>query len=60
MYYIKDEQGNGSPPTKYKIHVINCEIVAIDVVYNRVDGDNCACWAVVDEQWNRLDQFGKY
>lgn len=43
-------------PTEYKFHVINNEIAAIDVITNR--GEECPCYAVVDESWNRLDQFG--
>jgi hypothetical protein len=56
--YVQGDKGAGALPTEYKVHVINGEIVAIDIVYNRGNGDNCACWAVVDEEWNRLDRFG--
>lgn len=43
-------------PTEYKFHVINGSIAAIDIIDKR--GTDCACYAVVDTDWNRLDQFG--
>jgi hypothetical protein len=44
-------------PTEYKVHVINGEIASINVVYAR-GAEHCGCWAEVDDEWNRLDQWG--
>ena len=43
-------------PTEYKFHVVNGEIAAIDIIEGR--GTVCPCYAVVDTEWNRLDEFG--
>jgi hypothetical protein len=45
-----------SLPTEYKFHMFNGTIGAIDVVHNK--GTTCSCYAVVDEEWNRLDKNG--
>ena len=43
-------------PTEYKFHVVNGSVAAIDIIDAR--GTDCACYAVVDTEWNRLDKFG--
>jgi len=43
-------------PTEYKVHVFNDQIGSINIVQDR--GCDCACWAEVDAEWNRLDQHG--
>ena len=48
--------GDTRLPTEYKVHAFNGEIGSFNVVLNR--GTDCACWAEVDENWNRLDQNG--
>jgi hypothetical protein len=53
---IVEEFIGTSLPTEYKFHVINGTIAAIDVIDGR--GTDCPCYAVVDTNWNRLDQFG--
>jgi hypothetical protein len=53
--YIEAE-GTGTLPTEYKVHVFDGEIGSINIVHNR--GGSCACWAEVDKDWNRLDQWG--
>jgi hypothetical protein len=45
-----------SLPTEYKFHMFNGKIGAIDVIHNR--GTSCSCYAVVDDDFNRLDKFG--
>lgn len=45
-----------SLPTEYKFHVVNGTVAAIDIITNR--GGDCPCYAVVDANWERLDQFG--
>ena len=53
---IVEEFVGTSLPTEYKFHVVNGEVVAIDIITGR--GGDCPCYAVVDNNWNRLDQFG--
>jgi hypothetical protein len=53
---IVEEFVGVSLPTEYKFHVVNGEVVAIDIITGR--GADCPCYAVVDKDWNRLDQFG--
>jgi hypothetical protein len=53
---IVEEFIGSSLPTEYKFHVVNGKIEAIDIITNR--GGACPCYAVVDEKWNRIDQFG--
>jgi hypothetical protein len=48
--------GGDTLPTEYKFHMFNGVVGAISTVYNR--GSECGCWAEVDEEWNRLDQYG--
>jgi len=43
-------------PMEYKFHVTGGEVQAVDVIANR--GADCQCYAVVDTDWTRLDQFG--
>ncbi len=45
-------------PTEYKFHVVNGTVAAIDIIDGR--GTGCACYAVVDTEWTRLDKFGCY
>mmetsp|Transcript_18660 Transcript_18660/g.28348 ORF Transcript_18660/g.28348 Transcript_18660/m.28348 type:complete len:822 (+) Transcript_18660:94-2559(+) len=45
-----------SLPTEYKVHVFNDRIGSINIVHDR--GCDCACWAEIDAEWNRLDQHG--
>ena len=49
-------KGVGSLPTEYKFHAVNGEVLAIDIITGR--GGDCPCYAVVDKNWDRLDQFG--
>ena len=50
-------QGSGgSLPDEYKIHAFNGTVGAISMILNR--GTNCACYAEVDQDWNRLDLNG--
>jgi len=53
---IVEEFIGTSLPTEYKFHVINGEVAAIDIIDGR--GTDCPCYAVVDTNWTRLDQFG--
>jgi hypothetical protein len=53
---IVEEFIGTSLPTEYKFHVINGEVAAIDIIDGR--GSECPCYAVVDTNWTRLDQFG--
>ena len=53
---IVEEFIGNTLPTEYKFHVINGSIAAIDIIDKR--GTDCACYAVVDTNWNRLDKFG--
>lgn len=54
--YIPGNGGSGSVPTEYKAHVIDGKVESLNVVYNR--GGDCACWAEVDTNLNRLDKWG--
>lgn len=53
---IVEEFVGTSLPTEYKFHVINGEVAAIDIIDGR--GTECPCYAVVDTDWTRLDQYG--
>ena len=53
---IVEEFIGSSLPTEYKFHVVNGTVAAIDIIDGR--GTPCACYAVVDTDWNRLDEFG--
>lgn len=53
---IVEEFVGNTLPTEYKLHVVNGEIGAIDIIANR--GGDCPCYAVVDKDWNRLDSYG--
>ena len=53
---IVEELIGTSLPTEYKFHVVNGGVAAIDIIDGR--GTDCACYAVVDTNWNRLDKFG--
>ena len=55
---IVEEFIGTSLPTEYKFHVVNGSVAAIDIIDAR--GTDCACYAVVDTDWNRLDKFGCY
>jgi hypothetical protein len=48
--------GGNDLPTEYNFHVVNGTVAAIDIVHGR--GTACPCYAVVDTDWMRLDQFG--
>jgi len=56
--FIDGSEFGGIPslPTEYKFHMFNGTVGAIDVIHNR--GTACSCYAVVDEEWNRLDKHG--
>lgn len=56
--FIEGDKGANALPTEYKMHVIDGEVVSMNIVYNRGDNDVCACWAEVDTDWNRLDTYG--
>jgi hypothetical protein len=53
---IVEEFIGSSLPTEYKFHVVNGSVAAIDIIDGR--GTSCPCYAVVDTNWNRLDNFG--
>jgi hypothetical protein len=53
---IVEEFIGTSLPTEYKFHVVNGTVAAIDIITNR--GGDCPCYAVVEPNLNRLDQFG--
>jgi hypothetical protein len=53
---IVEEFIGSALPTEYKFHVINGSVAAIDIIDKR--GTDCACYAVVDTDWNRLDTYG--
>lgn len=46
----------GELPTEYKFHMFNGEVGSISVVSGR--GTSCGCWAEIDADGERLDQFG--
>lgn len=54
--FIDGSELDPSLPTEFKVHISNGTIGAIDVVHNR--GTDCSCYAVVDQDWNRLDKYG--
>jgi hypothetical protein len=43
-------------PTEFKFHVVNGSVASIDIIDGR-SGD-CPCYAVIDTEGNRLDQYG--
>mmetsp|Transcript_3881 Transcript_3881/g.6489 ORF Transcript_3881/g.6489 Transcript_3881/m.6489 type:complete len:2423 (+) Transcript_3881:72-7340(+) len=43
-------------PLEVKFHMFAGEVGSVNVVANR--GSECACWAEMDSDQNRLDQFG--
>jgi len=43
-------------PTEYKFHVIDGTVAAIDIIADR--GGGCPCYAVIDTEGHRLDEFG--
>ena len=47
---------DGSLPVEFKFHMFDGEIGSVTVVQNR--GTECACFAEIDENWNRLDTHG--
>lgn len=47
---------DGRLPTEFKFHMFGDEIGSINVV--RGAGTDCACWAEMDEDRNRLDTYG--
>ena len=54
---IVEEFVGSALPAEYKVHVADGEVAAIDIIHNR-GGSGCACYAVVDANWNRLDKYG--
>lgn len=54
--YIAADPSSQALSTEYKIHAFDGTIGSISVVENR--GTPCACYAEVDEAFNRLDQYG--
>ena len=53
---VEEFVGDEHAPAEYKLHVVDGQVAAIDVIQNR--GSDCACYGVVDTDWNRLDQSG--
>lgn len=53
---VEELIGDGTMEAEYKLHAFPGEVVAIDIIDRR--DPNCNCIAVVDPEWNRLDQFG--
>lgn len=43
-------------PVEYKFHMFNGEVGSIKIVYGR--GTGCSCWAEMDINGTRLDQYG--
>lgn len=43
-------------PVEYKFHVFDGEIGSINIFYGR--GTDCNCWAEMDENGKRLDEYG--
>jgi hypothetical protein len=43
-------------PDEYKVHAFNGEVGSISMILNR--RTDCACYAEVDENWERLDRYG--
>ena len=54
---IVEEFVGSSLPAEYKLHVVDGKVAAINIIHNRND-QGCACYAVVDTSWNRLDKYG--
>lgn len=55
--YIAGSASSASAlPNEYKVHAFNGTVGAINMVLNR--GSDCACYAEVDQDWNRLDLNG--
>jgi len=53
---VVEEFVGSSLPTEYKVHVVDGDVAAIDIIINR--GSDCGCYAAVDvEDWNRLDKY---
>mmetsp|Transcript_5507 Transcript_5507/g.9095 ORF Transcript_5507/g.9095 Transcript_5507/m.9095 type:complete len:852 (-) Transcript_5507:96-2651(-) len=55
-YIAGSPSGPSALPNEYKVHAFNGEVGAINMILNR--GSDCACYAEVDEDWNRLDLNG--
>jgi len=53
---VEELIGEGTMDAEYKLHAFPGEVVAIDIIDRRTV--DCNCIAVVDSDWNRLDQFG--
>ena len=53
---IVEELVGGVLPDEYKLHVVDGQVIAIDIIMDR--GTDCPCYAVVDEDFNRLDYNG--
>ena len=47
---------DGALPMEFKFHVFDGQIGSVTVVQNR--GTDCACFAEIDKEWNRLDLNG--
>ena len=47
---------SGNLPMEFKFHVFDGEIGSINIFYGR--GTDCGCWAEIDENSQRLDQYG--
>jgi hypothetical protein len=47
---------NDRLPVEYKFHVFDGKIGAINIFYGR--GTDCNCWAEIDENGARLDEYG--
>lgn len=43
-------------PVEYKFHVLGGKVGAVNILFGR--GTDCACWAEVDQDLKRLDQYG--
>jgi hypothetical protein len=54
--FIVEQFIGSSLPNEYKLHVIDGKVEAIDIIQGR--GMDCPCYAVVDEDWERLDYNG--
>jgi hypothetical protein len=46
----------GQPSVDYKFYMFGGKVGAINVIYNRGKDANCRVW--LDEDWNRVDDFG--
>ena len=54
--FIPGTNGPKSLPTEYKFHMFADKIGSITAVFHR--GTDCACFAEMDETFERLDQYG--